>query len=1727
MEYVGRQVKKEFIKSRGTLFGLVQAYEPATGVFKIVYDDGVSEELELPEVSSLLLSAEPTPPRPPAKKPGRKPKKRRRIVNKGTDNDNSLIETGVSENLVVREGGSGNFELNLNEGLDLNVDAFNSISSDNHECNGAKLSGLDLNEGVNLELNENLYLNEVGVVGNLGEKKEMIDLNLDVNEDRQKLSDGKEGRCFDLNLELTEVEVRGLEECEVLIEANESVRAEGFMPMKEELAEPDVKEISVNVDVENKEDSLMKNCAPGAHKENVALISKEKKRRGRKRKDASISSNIEVSTPDTQTEVMKSEFENGEGIPLKNHNESVAYENGVSGTIVSGKRGRKRRELSVNDTPLPTPATGLRRSSRRAKKDDLSGEDKVFNIDGLDDIDHKLSSPAISVVSREKIKVVAHGKSSNNVFLPPKVDLPPSSCNLELSGVSVFDFVSVYAFLRSFSTLLFLSPFELDDFVASVKYNDSTLLFDCIHVSLLRALRKHLESLSNEGSTSASDCLRSLNWDFLDLMTWPMFVVEYLLLHSPGYIPGLDLCQLKLFQNDYYELPVSAKVEILRHLCDDVIEAEAFRSELNRRTSATEGHTDLARDTKSDSSRKRKAATDVASTSCFTEEDTEENADGNIDECCLCKMDGNLICCDGCPAAFHSRCVGVVSSLLPEGDWYCPECAIEKDKPWMKVGKSIRGAELLGSDPYGRIYYSSCGYLLVLESQNDEHSFCCYNRSDLPGLIEALESSPFIYDTIINAICRHWDLVLGVGGTKNYLDTRSCSVQSYFTEKMQLLNNNESFAEKRSDEKSMATAGITNSSITELDNAEHAIAVPESGNNGLKMENCVASSEGSTEVSQTFTKTDTLKENGPEILNDCHIPVMLVDAGDHHMISTTINVEKGKNLGSENHSHAPSTINSVHFQTNYVNCYELARPASSYYEEWTSKISDKTSKVPLKSVEEIIAGQLKVVTNRFADFSWSNIQNSSVNPRKERCGWCLYCRFPDDDRDCLFIMNDTFPAVENFTCEVLGIQSRKNRKNHLLDIMCHMTCIEDHLQGLLLGPWLNPNYSMLWRESVLGAADIASLKNLLLKIELNLHHLALSPDWRKHVDSAVTMGSASHIVSSSARASSKLGIGRKRAKSSELGTAPSSNAATGLSLFWWRGGRGSRLLFNWKALPRSLVSKAARQGGRKKIPDILYPESGEYTKRTKYDSWRAAVEASTNVEQFALQVRELDANIRWDDIGNTNLSSKIDKDPKKPARSFKKVIVRKKCSEGTVVRYLLDFGKRRFIPDVVVKHGSKLEDFSNEKKRYWLEESHVPLYLLKSFEEKRVARKSNKMGKLHESSRVMSKPFKKKGFEYLFSRAERSENQQCGHCKKDVPIREAVSCQHCKGQETDFDMISINSQKLFYRSFPDAAYKNLCGFFHKRHVQKSAGSIRSACTYTCHKCQGGQFVKFDATKGKTQSTKLKNASKRLKALCSRKGKKMVKVKRQVKSKNPKGVSLVVPLRRSARNAERVAKISLQKTKVKKRKKRKQAKSEKGSSKKPKINSCKKKRTPCNSSYWLNGLQLSRRPNDERLMHFRSRMLLVVPGEVNSVSDKPKCSLCGELEHNSNLNYVACEICQVWLHVDALNLRVGEIENVIGFKCHTCLRKQTPVCPHPCPIGNDKAGLISENNTNAECTLENSNCLAVPNDRSADQKSHSNDESKELCPTVSMEKQSSETVPESDHKDRYLSLSEKI
>jgi hypothetical protein len=200
---------------------------------------------------------------------------------------------------------------------------------------------------------------------------------------------------------------------------------------------------------------------------------------------------------------------------------------------------------------------------------------------------------------------------------------------------------------------------------------------------------------------------RNLNWELLDLATWPIYLAEYLLTRGLELRYGMKLTDLKLSNTEYYSQPATVKLELLRSLSDDALEVEAIRSKLSEADGKDEGIRG------SGLRRKKKKGSSKGSVDSSPLEGSDDIDDGNSDECFLCGMDGNLLCCDGCPAAFHSKCVGVVEDLLPEGDWYCPECLIQKSNVSRNMANPMRGAEVLGIDPHDRLYFGTCGYLLV------------------------------------------------------------------------------------------------------------------------------------------------------------------------------------------------------------------------------------------------------------------------------------------------------------------------------------------------------------------------------------------------------------------------------------------------------------------------------------------------------------------------------------------------------------------------------------------------------------------------------------------------------------------------------------------------------------------------------------------------------------------------------------------------------------------------------------------------------------------------------------------------------------------------------------------------------------------------------------------------------------------------------------------------------
>ena len=79
---------------------------------------------------------------------------------------------------------------------------------------------------------------------------------------------------------------------------------------------------------------------------------------------------------------------------------------------------------------------------------------------------------------------------------------------------------------------------------------------------------------------------------------------------------------------------------------------------------------------------------------------SDQNADdGNLDTCCLCGLGGNLLCCDGCPAAYHMRCIGEGAKSIPDGEWLCTECSLGgrgEPRPWFPCMSAQSAASAQG-----------------------------------------------------------------------------------------------------------------------------------------------------------------------------------------------------------------------------------------------------------------------------------------------------------------------------------------------------------------------------------------------------------------------------------------------------------------------------------------------------------------------------------------------------------------------------------------------------------------------------------------------------------------------------------------------------------------------------------------------------------------------------------------------------------------------------------------------------------------------------------------------------------------------------------------------------------------------------------------------------------------------------------------------------------------------
>ncbi|XWS73973.1 hypothetical protein CRYUN_Cryun02cG0175400 [Craigia yunnanensis] len=1238
------------------------------------------------------------------------------------------------------------------------------------------------------------------------------------------------------------------------------------------------------------------------------------------------------------------------------------------------------------------------------------------------------------------------------VSLIPLLMLPPSSGTIGLPEECISHLFSVYGFLRSFSIILFLSPFGLDDFVGSLNCSGPNPLLDAVHVALMWALSFHLETVSSEGSELASKCLRCLDWSLLDTLTWPVYLVHYFMVMGYARGPEWKRFYEDISKREYYSLPVSRKLMILQLLCDDVLEYAELRAEIDMRE-ATEVGTDpdaVATDppekgprrvhprySKTSACKEREAMEIIAEShevksssrtyslglrSAEGNAGVDADVDGNSDECRLCGMDGTLLCCDGCPSAYHSRCIGVMKMYIPEGPWYCPECAIDKMGPAITLNSSLRGAELFGVDLYGQVFLGTCNHLLVLKASLDTESYLrYYNLNDIPKVLQLLSSSiqhKTLYLDICKAIIQYWNIPenlfspLEMGGNvANINENAEFSTGSplpYGKGSYKFLDSVD--AENASGFSGSNVVGVscphTSVDAMNLNGGTMGEKDHPPMNKKLSEQIYIESAMSAASVSQQATSDVTHQSlvNRSSVID--HTSCASGNSGDsyagtangiHFRANMFCQGKAGNHVCFERDARK-STIDYAYMGFSfkphaYVNHYihghfaatAAAKLAVLSSEESQISETNKTSSAKKIASTSNIFLQVKAFSSAALRFFWPSAEKKLLDVPRERCGWCHSCKAPASSKRGCMLNSAVSTATKSANKILIGLPPLKNGEGSLPSIATYILYMEESLRGLVAGSFLSPDYRKQWCRKMEEASTCNAIKVLLLDLEENISVNSLSV---KLMDDWLIKSSVIQSISSTVGLPQKRGPGGKGRRKQSVASEVTADDCDDKSFDWWRGGKLSAHVFQKAILPSSMVRKAARQGGVRKISGINYVDDSEIPKRSRQLIWRAAVERSKNAAQLALQVRYLDLHVRWNDLVRPEHNIPDGKGTETEASVFRNAIICDKKTVESKILYGVAFGNQKHLPSRVMKNIIDIEQTEDRKDKYWFLITHIPLYLIKEYEERMsyVVLPSVKtpFSELSELQRRQLKASRRNIFAYLTSKRDKSEKCSCASCQMDVLLRDAIKCGACQGychQDCTLSSMHMN------------------------------GKVE--CLIICKQCYHAKILAQNeiSTKSPTSLLPLQGRD-CYSAPAITKG---MQVKSSVKPTKPLA---------SIRNKENSVRIQ-----------------EKSSdTKHASLSGLATKRSKlCN---W--GVIWRKKKSEETEIDFRRANILTRGGSDNHFL-KPICELC-EQPYNSDLMYIHCETCRRWYHAEAVELEESRISDVIGFKCCKCRRIRGPECP---------------------------------------------------------------------------------
>jgi hypothetical protein len=214
----------------------------------------------------------------------------------------------------------------------------------------------------------------------------------------------------------------------------------------------------------------------------------------------------------------------------------------------------------------------------------------------------------------------------------------------------------VYAYLRTLSLELRLSPFDVELFITAVLDDTLESTYETAKAYLLTEIHYKLLLVCLSLVQSCRQQWWQTSWCLLDRETWPQYLQpllhlwsddEYLADDCKDVIRIIDYYKRNNF--NYFKYPASIKCKILNVLMAITLSSEVIAELMEQRENRPLNGDPFPQFKKGD--------------------------DGYPDVCILCADGGDLLCCEYCPASFHRHCLHESNTFVFDGEWQCYECA--------------------------------------------------------------------------------------------------------------------------------------------------------------------------------------------------------------------------------------------------------------------------------------------------------------------------------------------------------------------------------------------------------------------------------------------------------------------------------------------------------------------------------------------------------------------------------------------------------------------------------------------------------------------------------------------------------------------------------------------------------------------------------------------------------------------------------------------------------------------------------------------------------------------------------------------------------------------------------------------------------------------------------------------------------------------------------------------